>query len=130
MADYTPVYVNGISPFTKTASATITGGQVVSASGVGTVAPSGAAVGTVVGVAAHDAASGARVSVWPLVNIEHELTVGTGTVTATGGVQTGASGTVDPATTSIAAASAAGTLIGIATTTAASGSKVRFVGRT
>jgi hypothetical protein len=45
-------------------------------------------------------------------------------------VQAAATGQVDPATTSIAAASAAGTLIGIALTTATSTNKVRFIGRT
>src|SRR6266508_721762 len=129
MADYSPVYSGGAQPFTKTTSAAVTGGQVLIASGVSTVAPATAAATTVVGVAAHDAASGAKVTVWPLVNVEHEITATTG-ITAAGGVQTAASGQVDPATTSIPAASAAGTLIGIATTTATAGNKVRFVGRT
>lgn len=129
MGDYTPVYTSGVKPFVKTASAAITGGQMVSASGVNTVAPSGAAVATCIGVAAHDAASGTRVSVWPLVDIEHEI-VATGTVTAGGGVQTGLAGTIDPATTSIGAAAALGTLIGIATTTATGPNKARFLGRT
>jgi hypothetical protein len=129
VADYTPVYTGDQRPMTKTTSATVTGGQVLVASGVSTVAPAGAAATTVVGVAAHDAASGAKVSVWPLAGIEHEIVCATG-ITAAGGVQTAASGQVDPATTSIAAASAAGTLIGIATTTATATNKVRFVGRT
>jgi hypothetical protein len=84
---------------------------------------------TVIGVFAHDAASGAKVTVWPLVNVEHEIVCANG-ITAAGGVQAAATGQVDPATTSIAAASAAGTLIGIATTTATSTNKVRFIGRT
>lgn len=129
MADYTPVYSGGAVPFTSQASATITGGQVLAASGASTVAPAGAAVTTVVGVAAHDAASGAKVTVWPLVNVVHEIVTATN-VTAAGGIQTAAAGTVDPATTSIAAASAAGTLIGIALTTATAPAKVRFIGRT
>lgn len=129
MADYSVVYEGGADPLTKTASATITGGQVVIASGASTVAPAGAAATTVVGVAAHDAASGARVTVWPLVGVEHEIVCATG-ITAGGGVQTAAAGQVDPVTTSIAAGSAAGTLIGVATTTATAGNKVRFIGRT
>jgi hypothetical protein len=128
MSDYSPVYVSGVTPFSMTASATITGGQVVSASGVGTVAPSGAAVTTAIGVAAHDAANGARVAVWPLAGPIHEL-VCTGTVTAAGGVQTGVAGTIDPVTTSIAAGSAAGTLIGVAVSTATGPNRARFVGR-
>lgn len=129
MADYTPVYSGGAVPFTSQASATITGGQVVIASGASTVGPAGAAGTAVVGVAAHDAASGAKVTVWPLVNVVHEI-VTANNITAAGGVQTAAAGTVDPATTSIAAASAAGTLIGIALTTATAPAKVRFIGRT
>ncbi|MFC3504817.1 capsid cement protein [Micromonospora krabiensis] len=128
MADYTPVYTNGNKPMTKTASAAITGGQIVAASGVSTVAPAGAASTAVVGVAAHDAANGARVTVWPLTNVEHEVTVvAAGTVTAGDGVVTGASGTA--ATAAVATAAAAGTLIGTATTTATAPNKVRFIGR-
>jgi hypothetical protein len=129
VADYTPVYVGNQLPLSKTASAAITGGTVVIASGVSTVAMAGAAATAVVGVAAHDAASGARVSVWPLAGIEHEIVSATN-ITAGGGIQTAANGTVDPVTTSIAAGSAAGTLIGIATTSATAPAKVRFVGRT
>lgn len=129
MADYTPVFSGGALPFTSQASATITGGQIVIASGVGTVGPAGAAATAVVGVAAHDAASGAKVSVWPLANVVHEI-VTANNVTAAGGIQTAAAGTADPATTSIAAASAAGTLIGIALNSATAPAKVQFVGRT
>ena len=128
MADYTPVYTNGNQPFTKTASAAITGGQVLITTGVSTVGPAAAAATACVGVAAHDAASGARVTVWPLANVEHEITVvAAATVTAADGVITGAAGTVNTAT--VATAAAAGTLIGTATTTATAPNKVRFVGR-
>ena len=126
MADYTPPSANGVLPITKTASATITGGQVVIASTASSVAPAGAGATTAVGVAAHDAASGTRVTVWPLTGVEHEVTA-TGTVTAGDGVQTGAAGVV--AAGVIATLSAAGTLIGIATTTATGPNKVRFIGR-
>lgn len=128
MSDYSPVYTGGVKPFTKTASAAITGGQVVAVSGVGSVAPAGAGSAVSVGVAAHDVASGGRVTVWPLVQCEHEVTVvAAGTITAGDGVITGAAGTV--ATATIATAAAAGTLIGVATTSATAGNKVRFVGR-
>jgi hypothetical protein len=129
VADYTPVYAAGQRPLSKTTSAAVTGGTVVMASGAGTVAMAGAAAANVVGVAAHDAASGARITVWPLAGVEHEIITPAG-ITAGGGVSTAANGQVDPVTTSIAAGSAAGTLIGIATTTATAGNKVRFVGRT
>jgi hypothetical protein len=126
MTDYTPVYDGGVDPFTLTTSAAVTGGQVLVASGNGTVGPAGAGSLVVVGVAAHDAASGAKVSVWPMNNCIHEV-VTTGTVTALDGVVTAAAGTVG--TAAIATAAAAGTLIGTALTTATTGNKVRFVGR-
>ena len=128
MADYQPVYENGAQPFTATTSAAVTGGRVVAISGNGTVAHAGAASTVACGVAAHDAASGAQVTVWPLEGVVHEIEAASA-ITAAGGVQTAANGQVDPATTSIGAASAAGTLIGRALTTAAgSPLKVRFVG--
>lgn len=128
MADYSPVFASNIYPFTKTASAAITGGTVVETTTTGAVGPAGAGSLKSVGVAAHDAASGAVVSVWPLANVEHEITVvAAGTVTVGDGVITGAAGTVN--TSAVATAAAAGTLIGIATTTATAPNKVRFVGR-
>lgn len=126
MADYTPVYASGNRPFTKTASAAVTGGNVVVSTTASSVAPSGAAATQAVGVAAHDAASGARVTVWPLSNVEHEC-VAAGTIAVGDGVVAVASGQV--ATAAIATAAAGGTLIGVATTAATVGLKVRFVGR-
>ncbi len=129
MADYTPVYTAGAKPFTATTSAAVTGGRVLAVSGNGTVAHAGAASTVVCGVAAHDAASGAKVTVWPLEGVVHELEAASA-ITAGAGVQTAANGQVDPVTTSIAAGSAAGTLIGTAMTTAAgSPLKLRAQGR-
>jgi hypothetical protein len=125
MADYTPVYASGVNALTKTASATIVGGQVVETTTASSVGPAGAASAKVVGVAAHDAASGARVTVWPLANVEHEVTC-TGTITVGDGVAAGAAGVI--VTAAVATAAAAGTLLGIATTTGTA-AKVRFVGR-
>jgi hypothetical protein len=127
MADYSPVYSGGIQAFTATTSAAVTGGRVLEVSGNGTVAQAGAGSLVAVGVAAHDAASGARVTVWPLANVVHELPVATGTVTAADGVTSSTTGGVTTAV--VGTAAAAGTLIGIALTTAASPNKVRFVGR-
>lgn len=126
MADYTPVFSGGVAPVTFTTSATVTGGQVLAASATGTVAPAGAASAVVVGVAAHDAASGAKVTVWPLTNVVHEL-VATGTITALDGVSSAASGGIQ--TIVVATGAAAGSLIGIALTTASNPNKVRFIGR-
>jgi Uncharacterized conserved protein (DUF2190) len=126
MSDYNPVYTGGAQPFTLTASAAITGGQVVASSGVSTVAPAGATSTTVVGVAAQDAASGARVTVWPISNVIHETTAA-GAVTASNTLSTGANGTVSAGTAGTLAA--AGQLLGVALTTAADTAKVRWIGR-
>jgi hypothetical protein len=129
MGDYQPVYTGGAKPFTATTSGAVTGGQVLVSSGVGTVGVAGAASAIVVGVAAHDAPSGGKVAIWPIEGVLHEI-VAANAITAGGGIQTAASGQVDPVATSIAAGSAAGTLIGTAITTAAgSPLKVRFQGR-
>ena len=128
MADYTPVYSGGVQPQSHTTSAAVTGGQVLEVTNSGTVGPATAATTKPVGVAAHDAASGARVNVWPLANVVHEITVvAAATITAADGVITGTAGTVNTAT--VATAAAAGTLIGTALTTATAGNKVRFIGR-
>jgi hypothetical protein len=127
MSDYTPVYTGGAEPFTMTTSAAVTGGNVVVWTGASTVAASSGVSTVVAGVAAHDAASGARVSIWPIDGVIHEL-VSSGAITAGGGIESAASGAVAAAATSIAASSAAGSLIGAAVTTAA-GNKVRIQGR-
>lgn len=126
MSDYSPVYAAGIKPFTVTASATVTGGTFVETTTTGAVGPAGALSLKVVGVAAHDAASGARLSVWPIPGIMHEVThTAGGTVgdcivpAAAGAAGTAAAGT----------ASAAGYDLGVAVTTAGAGLKIRFVGR-
>ncbi|MGH3484748.1 MAG: capsid cement protein [Nocardioidaceae bacterium] len=127
--DYTPIYDGGHKPFSATTSAAVTGGRVLAISGNGTVAHAGAASTVACGVAAHDAASGAKVTMWPLEGVIHELQAASA-ITAAGGVQTAANGEVDPVATSIAAGSAAGTLIGAAATTAAgSPLKLRVQGR-
>ena len=126
MSDYNPVYTGGAKPFTLTASAAITGGQVVYASGVGTVAPTAGANGAYVGVAAMDAANGARVTVWPVPGCIHETVTPAG-VTAGAAVASSTSGGVDSGT--LATIAAAGTLMGTALTTATSGNKCRWIGR-
>lgn len=91
MADYLPLHAPG-QAFTRTTSAAVTGGQLLSVTGVGTVGPSAAADATVVGVAAFDAASGALVTV--LTDGVHKLVAGTGGVTQGQKVHAGAAGTV------------------------------------
>lgn len=125
MADYTPVSAGGAKPFTKTASATVVGGQLLEATTASSVGPAGAASTKVLGVAAFDTASGSRVTVWPLNNVEHEIT-STGTIAVGDGIAAGAAGVA--ATVGVAVGAAAGTLVGRATTAATGGTKVRFVG--
>jgi hypothetical protein len=128
MADYVPVYDGGAVPQSKTASAAVVGGTLVEATTAGSVGPAGAASTKIEGVAAFDAGIGARVAVWPLNNVEHEIAVvAAGTITVGDGVQSAAAGLV--ATATVATAAAAGTLIGTATSTATAPNKVRFIGR-
>lgn len=127
MSDYQPVFSGGAKPFTGTTSGAVTGGRVLAISGSGTVAHAAADSAVVVGVAAHDAASGAKVTIWPMVGVIHEIEA-SGAITAAAGVVTDANGQVKSAT--IATAAAAGTLIGTAATTAAgSPLKLRVSGR-
>jgi hypothetical protein len=90
----------------------------------GSVGPAGAASTRSSG-SPRTTASGGRVTVWPLANIEHEVLC-TGTITVGDGVVAGAAGVI--VTAAVATAAAAGTLMGIATTTGTA-AKVRFVGR-
>ena len=122
MADYQPLYTPGqVASFT--ASATITGGQLVEVTGVGTVGPAGAASAKVIGVAAFDAASGARVSVH-IGKVVQEATA-SGSITAGDNLKAAASGQVqtDNAQTNPA------TFAGVAITTATNGNKVQYVTR-
>jgi hypothetical protein len=121
MGDYTPVIEAG-DQFTQTASATITGGQILENTGDGTVGPAGAASVKVVGVAAHDAASGTPVSVYGLFTV-HETVAGTGGLTAGQNVQAGAAGTI--VTTAAAVLASFGVCIKGATAT----NKARWIGR-
>lgn len=127
MGDYNPIYTGGTTPFSTTTSAAVTGGKVVVWSGANTVAHSGADSAVVAGVTAHDAASGARVAVWPIEGVIHELEA-SGAIAAQAGVVTDATGQVKTAV--VATAAAAGTLIGTAVQAAAgSPLKVRTQGR-
>jgi hypothetical protein len=90
MAEYLPIYKPG-QALTLKASATITAGQVVAVSGVGTVAPAGANAGNVVGVAAFDAVTNDNVTVYA-GGVQNVLA--SGTVTAGDIVVAGAAGTV------------------------------------
>jgi hypothetical protein len=113
--EYAPIF-EGLPPYTSTASATVTAGNVLEVSASGTVAPAGAASVKVVGVALFDAATNALVTISR--GGVQEL-VATGTVTQGEQVEAAASGTVRTL--------AAGRAIGVALTTATTGNKVQIV---
>ena len=115
MAEYAPIFKPG-QEFTRTTSAAVTAGQLLSVSGNDTVAPTSAADAAWIGVAAFDAASGADVTV---------LTGGVHELGATGAIAAGAN--VVGATAGTVATVGAGTafqVVGVALSAAAS-SKVR-----
>lgn len=120
MADYAPKYLYA-DQITGTASATITGGQLLVVSGDGTVGPAGADAANVIGVATMDAAANARVSYCPRgkVHISTAASGGNGVV-AGANVFSAASGTVDDTGT-------AANKIGIFLTTAAAGAAAEWM---
>lgn len=71
MADYTPVYGKP-QAVTLTASGAIVGGNVLKFSDVNTVSAADANCATYAGVAAHDAASGAPITVYMGAGVIHE----------------------------------------------------------
>ncbi len=117
MANYEPKFLYA-DQVTGTASAAITGGQVLIVSGNGTVGPATADSNAVIGVAAHDAANGARVSYFPRGKVH--VTVNAGGVTAAARVNSAAAGTVASATAGVGN-------IGIALTTAADTALVEWM---
>ncbi len=124
MADYVPKIEDG--PMPATTSAAVTGRQVLEVSGNGTVAPTTGASTKVVGVAAFDAASGAKVTVKPITRDSvHRLTA-SGAITWGDSVTSAAAGAV--ATVVAATGAAAGTRIGIALSSAANGAIVDIQG--
>jgi hypothetical protein len=125
MADYTELFPLGAGDWTSQASATITGGQLLAVSGSGTVAPAGLTSLTVVGVAGHDAASGAKVTVKPLKMV-HETTAGSGGITAGNPLKSDASGNV---MAWVAGTDSSAAFIGVALNTATATNPVQWIGR-
>lgn len=104
---------------TATTSAAVTGGQALVVTGNGTVGPAGATSAAFIGVAAFDAASGARVSYFPRGKVH--VTTAAGAITAAARVDTGSvAGTVASGVSSL-------TNIGIALTTAADTALVEWM---
>ncbi len=123
MAEYSPVFATGGAPITLQASVTVTGGRVVESTGNGTVGPAGAASTKVLGIAAFDAAAGAKVDVWPLPGVVHECTA-SGAIAAGDGLAAGAAGVV-----STIGAGTFQQLVGVALAAAADTATCRFIGR-
>jgi hypothetical protein len=121
MAENIPVYFPA-DRLPRTTSAAVTGGQVLIVSGNDTVAPSSAASAAWLGVAGHDAASGAQVVVY---------TEGVHLVPASGAIAAGAN--VVPAAAGAVADIGAGTafnqVVGVALSAAASGKVLIRLGR-
>lgn len=112
---YAPKYAPGES-ITRTASATITEGQMVVVSGSGTVAPSGANSAAWLGVAAHDAANGDKVTI-RAGGVQRPIA--SGAITAGDLVATATTGRV-----ATNAAPGAGVQVGVALNTVADGAAV------
>ena len=108
MADHLPKF-NGGPAVTFTASAAITGGQVVEVTGDRTVGPGTAASAKAVGTAAHDAASGAKVVVHLPGPVDTALSAAA--ILAGAKVEAAAAGKIQTATT--------GNVLGIALNTVA-----------
>jgi hypothetical protein len=93
VGDYNPLSEEDAAGWT--ASAAITGGQLVEISGNGTVQPAGETSQKVLGVAAFDAIDGSLVTILDLDDY-HETTVSSvGALTAGNPVKAGASGTLE-----------------------------------
>lgn len=130
MPDYQPINSSDVTPFSKSAGATLTGGTLVSASADETVIT--CVTGTrPIGVAAKDCVSGEKCPVWPLPGVIHEITVEGVLVLAAGNtVIPGATGFIK-AGAGLATDAAAGTLFGICTRGGTGGTgtgKARFIG--
>jgi hypothetical protein len=123
MADYTKVHPAG--PFTSTASAAITGGQLVEVTGVNTVGPAGAGSIKVVGQACHDAASGADVTVDGDYAIREAVVAGAGVVAGVR-LKAAAAGAV---ALYVDGTDAVTLVVGVALNTAADTATVRYQGR-
>ncbi len=117
MSDYAPLYMPG-DAITCVTSGAVTGGRLVAVSGNNTVAHAAADSNAVVGTAAHDAASGANLTVHGRGPV-HTATAA-GAITAGDRVNAAANGTVKTATAGVGN-------VGIALTTAADTATVTYM---
>jgi hypothetical protein len=121
MAEYVPLFLPG-NALTKSASATVTGGQPVYVSGNGTVANTSANTQIAVGVAAFDVANGERVTFFGRGTV-HRLTA-SGAITAGALVEMAAGGQVAQHTPG---AGVYGSAFGVALTTGSTGNPVEVM---
>ena len=117
MSEYLPLHDEGNS-YTRVASASITGGQVVIVSGSGSVAPATAASNAWLGLAGFDASTGDQITVYS--GGVQRCIAGTGGVTAGTQVEAAAGGTVVTHTNGTSDVNA----VGLALTTVAAGTVV------
>ena len=134
MSDYEPkfLYANAITGVT---SASVTGGQVLTVSGNGTIAPTSGKSAAVIGVANHDAASGSRVAFTPRGKVH--ISTASGAITAGAQVTSATGGAVASLAVSAAVGNTAGNIdtaandarsvIGVALTTAADTASVEWM---
>lgn len=131
MADYSPVNPCGTQPFTcKVGASAVTGGKIVMVGADGTVIhATAAAKAAAIGVAAHDAAAGAQLSVWPLHGPVHRVSCPSGATFAHAITSGDAGIAVDVA--SVGTDAALGSLCGIVLKTVAADAAalVTFIGR-
>lgn len=113
MSDYTPVN-SDMSAFTATASGAIVGGTLVTQTSTAKTVATSTTGDRSIGVAAHDAPSGGRVTVYVLPGMIHEVLILSADVMPAGGdVIAATTGFVKHGT--LATDAAAGTLLGICT---------------
>jgi hypothetical protein len=122
MPEYTPRFKPG-STITLTASAAITGGQLVAVSGDNTVAPAGAGSAAVIGQAANDTASGAPVAIHTSGHAVHVATAAA-IVTAGAPLKSAAAGQVTPW---VSGTDGAQLIVGIALAGAAAAASVSYL---
>ena len=131
MADYTPISADN-SAITLTAGAVVTGGLLVKLSADDTVIHTvNSTTDKAIGVAAHDAPSGGRVTVWLLPGFMHELTLEVGATAVAGNlaVPSTTSGRVNVTTYSTVSVAPVNVLgVVVRSTVNAAGTKVRVLG--
>lgn len=134
MVDYMPVSDNGTLPFTLTVGATaVVGGNLLDINADDTVIPALGALHPI-GVAAFDASTGARVTVFPVSGVLHETALFSGVAVLAGAPIAAATAPFAgrASTGALTTLAQAGTLIGVCvrgnTGNSLGGAKVRWLG--